>query len=474
MWRKQGTARIRKVLSLRTRLVGTMAILFLCGTGVMYLAARAYGQTAADLSYDRLLTGSALSIAETLAFDAGQVQVDLPYAALDMLSAAPEDRVFYRVYGPGTQTVTGYADLPLAPDAGPGRRPSLSEPVRYFDASYRGELVRFAVLGRQIAEPGLNGWIWIQVGQTRRARDELAQELVVGALLPIGLITVLALSLVWFGIARALSPLEGISRDLGRREPFDLHAVQAPVPQEVQPLVNALNTFMRRLEGNMGMLRAFIADAAHQMRTPLAALRAQAQMALDEDDPVQMRRGLRAVDRNAARLTRLLNQLLSDATVTHRSDLKRFEQFDLTQVVRKALNESVPMAGEARVEFATTLAAAPWSGDALLLGEALKNLIDNALHHGHSMQDDSLVEVSLSEQADAYVLSVADRGPGIPAAHTQHLFQRFARGDSDRPGAGLGLAIVKQVVDSHGGQIELSEREGGGLDVRIRLPRNKA
>jgi two-component system, OmpR family, sensor histidine kinase TctE len=464
-----------RVRSLKARLVTTMALLFLAGTVVMYLAARAYGLRAADLSYDRLLAGSALSIAETLSVDGAQVRVDIPDAALDMLSAAPEDKVFYRVYGPSAQTVTGYEDLPTIPAARSRGETSSELPApRFFDAIYRGDLVRFVVLGRQIAQPGLRGWVWVQVGQTRQAREELAGELVLGALVPIAALTLLALLLAWFGVGRALRPLESISHDLAAREPSDLHPLRAPVPAEVQPMVSAMNGFMRRLEGNMAGLRAFIGDAAHQIRTPLAALRAQAQLALDEDDPREMRRGLLNVERNASRLTRLVNQLLSDAMVMHRADVRRFEEFDLVDVIKRAMRDAVPMSGDVQVGFISTMARAPMRGDAVLLGEAIKNLIDNAIRHGtpDALDLEAEVEVALHERDARYELTVSDRGPGISPGDRARIFERFERGDTQSSGAGLGMAIVARVVSSHGGTIELIDRDCGGLVVRLCLKGN--
>lgn len=461
-----------RTLSLRARLVSMMAVLFLGGTFALYLAARSYAQTAADRSFDRLLAGSALSIAETLSISGADVQADIPYAALDMLSAAPDDRVFYRVFGPGKRDITGYPDLPVMRSASASRGTTNSPPdeVRYFDADYRGERVRFALLGREVAEPGVNGWIWIQVGQTRRAREVLADELVLGALVPIALMTVLALGFIWVAVARALRPLEKIGHDLSGREPSDLQPLSTRVPHEIAPLVESLNGFMHRLGGNMSTLRAFIAEAAHQMRTPLAALRAQAQFALSEEDPEDLRRGLRAIERNAAKLSRLLNQLLSDASVLHRSDMRRFESFDLLQVVRKAVREAVPMIDEADVRLSTTLEEAPYTGDAFMLCEALKNLIDNAVRYG----GDQPVLVSVDGEHDHYLVSVCDRGPGIAAEDRERVFERFTRGESAAPGVGLGLSIVRRAVQSQFGEIDLSDSEGGGLTVRLRLPRGEA
>jgi two-component system sensor histidine kinase TctE len=448
-----------------------MALLFLAGTVVLYFAAFAYARTAADSSYDRLLSGSALSIAETLVVSPGGVDVDIPYAALDMLSAAPDDRIFYRVFTSDGRTVTGYPDLPArtrgSSDRAPDRvGPGAMRPVPlFFDADYRGEEVRFVQLARQVAEPGRQDSIWVQVGQTRLARQALASQLVVRAVLPIALMTALALGIVWFGIGRALRPLEVIGRDLVERDPSDLRPVGAPVPIEVAPLVAAINGFMSRLSASIGGLRAFVGDAAHQMRTPLAALRAQAQLAAD-DDPAQLRRSMESIERNAVKLTRLLNQMLSDATVGHRSTERRIERFDLIDVVREATHEALPLASRDRVAIHTSLDSAPVNGDPLMLAEAVKNLVDNALLHGGGD-----IVVGIEADVAGYVVSVSDRGPGIAAADREHVFERFARGAAPSPGAGLGLAIVRRAVEGHNGTVILEEREGGGLTVLIRLPR---
>lgn len=463
-----------RAVSLRLRLAGTMAVLFLAGTVALYVAAYAYAREAADRSYDRLLAGSALSIAETLVASGEDVDVDIPYAALDMLSAAPEDRVFYRVFDSGGQTITGYRDLPAmarrgrTADRSPGGPRGAAQPGPvFFDADYAGAAVRFVVLGRQVAEPGRTDAIWVQVGQTRLARQALTSQLVVRAVLPIALMTCLALGLVWFGIGRALKPLEVIGRDLTGREPGDLHPVGAPVPTEVAPLIEAINGFMSRLEANIRSLRAFVAEAAHQMRTPLAALRAQAQLAAD-DDPDELRRSLASIERNAAKLTRLLNQMLSDATVGHRSTERRFEHFDLLDVVREAAHEAMPLSDRNAVVVQTDLETAPFEGDPLMLAESVKNLIENALLHGGGE-----VQVGVEQSGPDYLICVSDRGPGIDPADRSRVFERFHRGASQARGAGLGLAIVRKAVESHHGRVELEDRPGGGLTVRIGLPRGE-
>jgi two-component system sensor histidine kinase TctE len=443
--------------------------LFISAIIGLYIAARSYAEFAADRSYDRLLFGSALSIMDTMSITQDRVQVDLPYASLDMLSTAPDDKVFYRVVGPDGATVTGYSDLPGAPGGFRAFAHSSPQKTDFFDAPYRGEPVRFVIIGRQIARPGAQGWVWTQVGQTKIARNTLARELVLRSLLPIIVVTILALALVWLGIGRALRPLEEVGKEIGSREPADLSPIVTAVPAEIAPVIQAMNGFMRRLDSNIEGLRTFIADAAHQVRTPLAALLAQVQVAADASaDPDELRGRLAAVQRNAEKLSRLANQLLSDATVRHRSELAQSEEFDLLQTVQQAIRETVPLSEDSDVRFTSALAQAPYRGDGLMLGEAIKNLIHNALRHCGDGEPD--VRISLKRNSEGYVLDVADRGPGIPDDQKERVFERFARGSSKQPGSGLGLSIVRHAILSHRGTITLRDRKRGGLRIEVLLP----
>jgi two-component system sensor histidine kinase TctE len=446
-----------------------MSLLFMAGMVALYIAAQSYGRGAADRSFDRLLAGSAISIAETLSATNEGIFVDIPYAALEMLSAAPDDRVFYRVTGPDDRTLTGYGDLPDPPPPQP-LAPNETDGFRFFDAQYRGELVRFVTVSREIALSGSAGWVRVQVGQTRRARETVARETVFSALVPIGAMTVLALGLVWFGISGALRPLLELGGELARRDPSDLHPIDTVVPMEVRPLVSSINGFMLRLSGNIDTLKAFIADAAHQLRTPLTAMLAQASAA-GGDSPAELRRTLDAIQRNGAKLSHLLNQLLSDATVMYRADVRRFEPVDLVDVVQEAIRESVLLVDTSDIRLKTSLKNAPCVGDRVILVEAIKNLINNSLRHGCGEQ--GRVDLELASRDAEYCLTVSDRGPGIPVDERERVFERFARGGSETVGAGIGLAIVRQAIVSHRGTIELADRDGGGLSVVVCLPKDE-
>lgn len=458
--------------SIRRRLLLPLVMLFMVGMAALYWGVRGYANQAANTSFDYLLRASALSLSDSLQLVRGQWQMDMPYAALELLSQAPRDRVFYRVSDIHGTRITGYADLPTPPN-----RPRLDGDMQVYDAPYRGEMVRFVALRRQVAGPEASAGAIVEVGQTRQARDALAEDILWRATVLLILFTAAVLALVWWGVNRSLRPVARIEQELASRDASELQAIATPVPVELEQLVRTLDGFMARLSTNLDTLRLFIAESAHQLRTPLAALRAQVQVALDEDDTAEQRRSLQAVLRNAEKLSRLVNQLLSDASVNHRSSLQRYEAVDLLAILRQALHESVPQADpqpDVSLQAPAASDGVPMlQGDALMLREAFKNLIDNALRHGrrHGEGAAPCVRVSLFRDGTQWCVTISDDGPGIPAAQAQSIFERFVRGPQTRSeGAGLGLAIVQRVVQSHGGSIDLSNRPGGGLDVCVRLP----
>lgn len=449
--------------------------LFAIGLGALYLLVRGYAHQTADTTYDQLLRASVLSMADSLQFVQGEWQMDMPYAALALLEQAPRDRVFYRVAAADGALISGYADLPLPPgrgqagaDADAGGSPQL------YAASYRNEPVRVAWMERKIAGPLSAEAAIIQVAQTREARNALAERILWQGTLSLIGFTAAALALAYWGLQRSLSPIQRIERELAARNASDLHPIDAPVPEELDTLVHSLDGFMARLSENLDTLRLFIAEAAHQLRTPLAALHAQMEVALDEEDPAEQRRSLVAVLRNAEKLSRLVNQLLSDASVIHRSNVRQFKHIDLAELLSQAVHDTVPQADpqpDVRLHLPDNAVgqAPPAMGDSLMLREAFKNLIDNALRHGAN--EDGHIDIRLDADGGGWRIAVSDRGPGIPPALANAAFERFVRGPNPRaPGAGLGLSIVKRVVDIHQGKLSLSNRVGGGLDAIITLP----
>ena len=456
-------------ISVRRRLLTVLGMLFAAGLAAIYLLLRGYAHQTADTTYDQLLRASVLSMSDSLQLVQGEWQMDMPYAALALLEQAPRDRVFYRVASARGALISGYGDLPAPPARG---NADASTPQLYA-AEYQGEPVRVAWMERKVAGPQETETAIIQVAQTREARNALAERILwQGTLALIGF-TAAALALAYWGLQRSLSPIQRVERELAGRSASDLHPIAAPVPEELDMLVQSLDGFMARLSENLDTLRLFIAEAAHQLRTPLAALHAQMEVALDEDDPMEQRRSLAAVLRNAEKLSRLVNQLLSDASVIHRSNVRQFQPVDVAELLSQAVYDTVPQADpqpDVRLHLPSPGDETPRvQGDSLMLREAFKNLIDNALRHGAN--EDGYIDVRLERHDGGWRITVSDQGPGIPPALANTAFERFARGPNPRaPGAGLGLSIIKRVVDIHGGTLSLSNRVGGGLDAVITLP----
>ncbi|WP_343068996.1 sensor histidine kinase [Azospirillum tabaci] len=452
------------------RLLGVLAVL----TAGLFLFVSAYAQRAADAAFDRLLMASALSISDTVRVEDGRFSVDLPYSSLGILAQARRDRVFYRITAPDGELVTGYHDLPVAPaKAGLADAASSDSATRFENATFRGMSVRVAVLKRFAAQPDLSGWVTIAVAQTREERGALARDILANAFLPIAFTVVAAGGLIWFGVRQALAPLGSLERMIRERQPHDFSPIAMPPPQEVSQLVQAINQLMARLKANLDTMQTFLADAAHQIRTPLASLRLQAELAIDEDDPDALHRIAQRVHRNAVEASQLTSQLLNHAMVIHRSEALKPEDVDLGALLEQVFQRARAVAGDTAIRLDIDRAAEPATvpGDAISLREALTNLLDNAVKYAGPSGP---IDLSLTPLPNGRGLRVeiADRGPGVPDAEKRRVLERFGRGSSAAgvAGSGLGLAIVTSVVEAHGAGFALLDRPGGGLVARIDFP----
>ncbi|MBP2297765.1 sensor histidine kinase [Azospirillum picis] len=471
MWRKSTPGNDRSY-SLRrrlfVRLLGVLAAL----TGGLFLFVDAYAQRAADAAFDRLLAASALSIADAVRVQDGRFLVDLPYSSLSILAQGGRDRLFYRIVAPDGTPVTGYGDLPVSAKPS-GHKPGGNARPRFADALYRGAPVRVATLDRFVVQPGLAGWVTVAVAQTREERRALARDILANAFLPIAFAMLAVAGLAWIGIRQALAPLGALERVLRERHARDLSPVAMPPPQEVSQLVHAINQLMERLKSNLDTMQTFLADAAHQIRTPLASLRLQAELAADEDDPAALRRIAQRVHRNAVEASQLTSQLLNHAMVMHRSEALNPEDVDVGALLEQVIQRARAIAGDTPIRLEIDPAAEPAlvPGDAISLREALTNLVDNAVKYAGSSGG---IELSLARRPGgrALRLEVADRGPGIPDDEKAGVLTRFGRGSSAAgiAGSGLGLAIVLSVAEAHGAALSLLDRPGGGLVVRIDFP----
>lgn len=448
--------------SIRRRVFTLGAALLACALIGLVFFLRDYAHRAAEQAFDRLLAASALTIAGSVQIEDDGVTVEPPVSSLAMLSGS--ERVFYEARTSNGRLITGYADLaPRLPLA------QAATPVFAY-VTYHDEPVRVATVGRLVSASQHAGWVTVRVAETLGSREELASEILGRGVLPLLVVSLVALGLLWFGVQRAFAPLAVLERELRTRAPEDLTPLATPVPREVRRLVEALNAFMQRLSIIMDTLNTLVADATHQVRTPLASLRAQAEVALEETDPTRLRERIGRIHLNATHASQLINQLLMDATITHRLGKGPPEPVGVAETINETRRRIGPVeAGRLRIEIAPEVRRARIAGDRVALREMLRNLVDNALRYA----PDGTVDIQATPVAGFRVaLTVSDRGPGISDDEKEAVQQRFTRGRAgqSQSGSGLGLAIVRSVALAHGGSLWLHDRPGGGLSARVILP----
>lgn len=425
----------------------------------------------ADLPYDRALQERVVAIGRLVGVGAdGAVTVNLPPAARALLQSDAEDTVLFQVRGPRGEIVVGDAEIPGAAPA----EAAAEGQVQFRDQDRGGEELRVAY--QFITSPAAGAPpLLIQVAETRNKREALASRIVSGVLLPQFAIIPIAVILVYFGLGRGIAPLARLQRMIQRRRPSDLSPISVRgMPEEVMPVINAFNDMMWRLEQNMEIQQRFIADAAHQMRTPLTGLKMQAELALSETDPELIHRFLQQINDSTDRAAHLINQLLALARAEATSEKSHaFEAVDLEELLPQIVEEFVPRALARHVDLGLERTGWPLviDGNPVLLRELFKNLIDNALKYTPS---GGQVTVRLGA-SDLAVVEVEDTGPGIPAAEREQVFERFYRVlGNPAAGSGLGLAIVREIAELHQARVSVDNAAGpSGALFRVAFPRHR-
>ena len=311
----------------------------------------------------------------------------------------------------------------------------------------------------------------VQVGEGQRARDEIVGKIAENLLVPLGIALPALALVIWLGIRRAMRPLRALNRQVEARAPGNLAPVEIDkAPQEVAPLVANLNRLFGRVQASIENERRFTADAAHELRTPLAALRAQAQVARGASDGVERRRALDAVIAGCDRGSHLVDQLLTLARLEPRELRVDQGRCDVRDVLRHAIAELAPMAFDKDIDL--ELDEGPGvaiAGDARLLGILFRNLVDNAVRYGPSR---SRVRVRIDRTAAAVAVTIVDGGPGVPEEERASLGRRFHRlAGTQESGTGLGLSIVRRIAELHGATLAFETAPAGeGLAVVVTFP----
>jgi two-component system sensor histidine kinase TctE len=444
-------------------LVLPLSFALICSALVVYKLALDFVTQA----YDRALYDSALDLSRRLRLDQGRLFVDLPAAAADMLEIDELDRVYYAVRTDAGALVIGQPDLPEPPVA-LDRRP------HYYYGVYRDQAIRLVALRVPYDPQDEQSLAQIVVAETLLRRQLLGQEILAAvALSQLVLIGMICVA-VYLGVGHGLLSLGHLRRQIESRSHRDLTPLDEPgTPREVRPLVHAINALMERLQRAMAAQQKFIADAAHQLRTPLAGLKTHAELALREESLAGMRERVRTLMLATDRSTHLARQLLALARAEPEAAAAApMATIDLNALAKEVTSAWVPRAIERRIDLGAHAEPAPVliRANAVLLQEMLGNLIDNALRY---IAAGGRVTVRVEAREREAFVCVEDNGPGIPPSERDRLFERFERlGETGAEGCGLGLAIVREIAELHGAHAALGEGPGGrGTRVSIAFPR---
>lgn len=452
--------------SLRLRLVAAVAVPMAAVAVFDAWSAFRAAEATARLVQERMLVGAARFIGEQVHLEEGVVQADVPPAALELFASPSRDHVFYRIASADHQTLAGYYDL-----AEPVRRLG-AEQVQFYDTTLRDRQVHAVAFEQPVFSAPQKGPVLIQIGQTLDGRRALAREIWTASIGGHLAMLLLAVGVLWFSMRLWLRPLLDLRDQLARRAPGTLVPLDARgTPDELQPLVQVVNEYVARLDAHMSAHDRFIADASHQLRTPLTILNTQVSYAQQaRTDGRATDQALQAIKQSVEHGIRLVNQLLTVARVRARRPSALLE-VDLVHVVANVVEAHGTLAHQRGIDLGLDGGDAPLRvrADPVLLREMVSNLVDNAVRYG---EPGGTVTATVASRGGEVLVEVVDDGPGIPVHARELVFQRFHRLDNSRSdGSGLGLSIVRDAALHCGAQVELdTPARQRGLLARLRFP----
>ena len=407
----------------------------------------------ATQAYDQALVDIGLALGSHVRITQTDYRFELPPAVEQVLRTDRFDRIYYRVMSPAGLEIAGDPGLPSPP----------SEAMAH-NTVYDGNSVRVV----SVHVPCGRSTCTVLVAETMVKRERLARDLLLQSMLPELLIAAATLLIVWFGVKRGLRPLARLSEEIKSRSAGDLRPIDAAgAPEETRPLVGALNGLLDEVSAASRKQQRFLADAAHQLRTPLAGLQAHAELALAQPLPEPSRAQVERVHQATIRTGRLANQLLALARAEPGVRMS-LASLDLKSLVEGEADAWVHQALPRDIDLGFELEVAQIEGDAFLLREALANLVHNALEYS---QRGARVTVRTGRRERAAFIEVEDDGPGIAPAERGRVLERFYRvPGTSGTGSGLGLAIVREIASGHGASIAITDSPSGGCRVAITFP----
>ena len=446
-------------LSLRQRLLlsilAPLVVVFAISVFLDYRLAR----ETADAAFDQSLVDAVLDIASHIQTDGLQPRVRLSAEAEAMLRSDPADQIFFAVRDQGGRLLAGDTDLPDV-------RATTDNQPEFSDRRFRGHWIRAAV--QAIRAP--HGDISITVAETLAKRNRASGKILTAMILPNVLVVLAAFLAVYLGVRKGLAPLEGVESEIAARSPRDLREIGTDqAPREIRPMIARLNELFGLLRDASAAQQRFITNAAHQLRTPLAGLQAQIELAAVAGSFAAEPERLMRIDEATGRVVHLVDQLLlyarADPTI---AATQTFERVALAALTEKAASIFLDRALAKQIDLGFEIAPGFVTGIPWMLREALANLVDNALRYTPSQ---GVVTVRSGMRSGLAILEVEDNGPGISRDERERTFERFYRiPGSSSEGCGLGLAIVREIAELHGGRVELADQTGGGLRVTMLFP----
>ncbi|MBP0598306.1 sensor histidine kinase N-terminal domain-containing protein [Herbaspirillum sp. LeCh32-8] len=408
-----------------------------------------------NTAYDRMLIASVHSIGDLLRIENGELKASLPYAALEIYEADYSSRMIYRINDLDGKFFDGDAELPAY--KGKADKAAIYPALaRIYEDTYNGVPVRVAALFQPVVTNGPHGAALVQVAETMENRSALARKIFWETLIRQALLLVVIVSVTLYVVSRALQPVDALRRQLDERSADDLSPVAPPMaPRELQPFINALNQLMSRLRRLLDHQQRFVANASHQLRTPLAVLKTQLQSGLRGDAPAQVILG--EMSDTVERATNLANQLLSLAKVEQLRGRGVQEVCDLGMLARETAVDLSPLIAEKNLDFELDAQKAFVMGHPWMVGELISNLLHNAIRH---TPEGGKLGVRIRSEGMQASLLVWDSGAGIAAETMENVFKAFS--SSGASSGGLGLTICGEIVDSMNASIRLDNRFAPG------------
>ena len=436
-------------------------------------------QGIATKPFDRALEFNLQALTQFVVAKDKRVSFNLTPQARDLLRADDSDLVYYQVLGVRGELISGEGDFPLPRDTEapePGR-------VMLRDDVLRGDAVRVAYVWLE-RETEPKRLVLMQVAETTGKRSTLATEIIKGVMVPQFIILPLAVLLVWMALVRGIRPLSDLEQKIRARKPDDLSPIEESyIPQEVAPLVSSINDLLARLKTSLTTQKRFLADAAHQLKTPLAGLRMQAELAQREANPQEIRSSLQQIAHSSKRATHTVNQLLALARAETTGRALPSASIDLARLVMGVVRDSVPRSLEHGIDLGyegpeELPADCHMDGNPTLLQEMTRNLVDNAINYSGG-GGVVTARVLFDRFSGVLILQVEDNGPGIPENERDLVLQPFYRAlGTNVDGSGLGLAIVHEIAQQHNATVHMEDAHPDstkkGLRVSIRFAPRKS